>query len=185
MYFGGTVDTLSAGATSGDCTYYGLDNTTTEVLRMACYTDVTFEPVTADVETYCYGIRVADMVLQGFTATMTVTEDLADLRYLQQWLRQPSGNFCENTPNHIQSLLVGDYCPERVVPLLFEHHYARCDSDADEYMGWLFFEVEMALGAVTWDPTAGMSAPLTFNVRKSATYGAYYCVMKKDSVDIV
>ena len=185
VYFGGDVDTLTAGATSGDCTYYGLDNTTTDVLRMACYRDISFEPVTNDVEDYCYGKLTRDTVLQGYTLTMTVTEDLADLRYLRYFLRQPTGNYCENTNNNIDVLKIGDYCPERVFPVLFEHHYERCDSGADEYLAILWFEVEMTLGAIAIDPSAGYSAPLTFNVRKSETYGGYGVWVRKDSVDIV
>lgn len=180
VYIGGTVDTI----VSGTITYYGIDNSSEECIRLGCYKDITLSTVYADFEDYCDGVRIQKRKLDGYTTTVTVTEDLVDLRYLRWFLRQSSGMYDSDAAVHEESLLVGDLIT-RVVPVLFEHHYMQDASADDQWIGVLMFECELSLGDIEIDPTEGYSGELTIDVRKSDTYGGFMCWVRHDTVDIV
>lgn len=178
VFFGGSVDTRVCSTTTGDVTYYALDNSETPVYRLKCLKDVTLAPTYNEFEDWCDGQLISKKVLQGFTQTMTLTEDIVDLSFLRWFFRQPAGSYDWEDGCSIESLLIGNMCSQ-VMPVLWEHHYVHCSS-ADMYMGILAFEAELSLGDISVDGNEGYSAELTIAVRYSNTYGAYLALMRYD-----
>ena len=185
VYIGGEVDTLTSGTGTGACTYYGLVNTNVDVLKLGCYEDVTLAPVIEDLECWCDGKRRSAKKLNGFTTTLTVTQDLIDLEYLRYFLRQSSGQWCEDTSGNIASLTITDMISSQDLPVLLEQHYVQEENNEDQYVAVLCFQCELSLGDITIDPNEGWRGELTIDVEYSETYGGYYCIMRKDSVEIV
>jgi len=183
VYLGGAVDTLTSGSGSTQVTYYGLDNTSTDVLALGCYKDITWSPQWSSFEDYCEGVMVRKASLQGYTCTLTITEDLMDLRYLRYFMRQAAGSWVQNTTTHFESLLI-DSPTTWYMPVLMEQHYRNPTSTADEYIGILAFECELALGDISMDPNEGWSAELTIEARRSDTYGGYLSFMRYDAVNL-
>lgn len=184
VYIGGTVDTLTAGAGTAAVTYYGLDNTTVDVLKLGCYKDITWSPQWNTFEDYCDGVLVRERKLTGYNCALTVTSDVIDLQYLRYFLRQASAQYDVNTTLHFEALLVDDVT-EWVLPVLMEQHYRTADSTADEYIGILAFEAELSLGDISIDPNEGWSAELTIEARRSDTYAGYLGLMRYDAAQLV
>ena len=185
VFFGGSVDTRTVTTATGALTYYGLDNSVTEVLRLGCYMDVVLAPQYADFDKFCDGVKHVDKNLNGYQSTLTVTDDVVDLYLLRRFMRQSSGNYQSvGGSTNIESLIIGDLVSD-VVPVLFEHHYDQATSTADEYVGIVAFEAELSLGDLTGNYDEGWSAELTIDVRYSATYGGYLGLMRHDDVLIV
>jgi len=184
VYLGGTVDTLTAGVGTGQVTYYGLDNTTVDVLRLGCYKDITLSPQWNTFEDYCWGVLVRKRKLTGYVTTVTITEDLIDLTSLRWFMRQASAQHAQHVGTHIEALTIDDVVTW-AMPVLFEHHYKRASSATDEYVGILCFEAEISLGDLSMDPNEGYSAELTIEVNRSDTYNGYVSLMRKDAVVIV
>jgi len=185
VFLGGSVDTRTVTTSTGSLTYYGLDNSINEVLRLGCYKDVVLSPQYADFEKFCDGVKQQKKNLNGYQCTVTVTDDVVDLYMLRKFMRQSSGNYQSvGNPTNIESLLVGDLVSD-IIPVLFEHHYDEVSSTADEYIGIVAFEAELSLGDLTGNYDEGYSAELTIDVRYSATYGGYLGLMRHDDVLIV
>jgi len=79
VFFGGSVDTRTVTTATGALTYYGLDNSVNEVLRLGCYMDVVLAPQYADFDKYCDGVKHVEKNLNGYQSTLTVTDDVVDL----------------------------------------------------------------------------------------------------------
>ena len=185
IFLGGSVDTRTVTTTTGSLTYYGLDNSVNEVLRLGCYKDVVLAPQYADFEKFCDGVKHQEKNLNGYQCTVMVTDDVVDLYMLRRFMRQSSGNYQSvGNPTNIESLVIGDLVSD-VIPVLFEHHYDQATSTADEYLGIVAFETEISLGDLTGNYDEGYSAELTIDVRYSATYGGYLGLMRHDDVLIV
>jgi len=185
VFFGGSVDTRTVTTATGTLTYYGLDNSVTDVLRLGWYMDVVLAPQYADFDKYCDGVKHVEKNLNGYQSTLTVTDDVVDLYLLRRFMRQSSGNYQSvGGSTNIESLIIGDLVSD-VVPVLFEHHYDQATSTADEYVGIVAFEAELSLGDLTGNYDEGWSAELTIDVRYSATYGGYLGLMRHDDVLIV
>ena len=184
VFIGGSVDTRTVVTATGPLTYYGLDNSVNEVLRLGCYREITFAPQYSDFDNFCDGVRVPDKNLNGYQVTLTVTDDVIDLYLLRLFMRQSSGNYQSSSTHHIERLIVGDLVSD-VMPVLFEHHYDQATSSADEYIGILAFEAGLTLGDITTNYDEGYSAELTIDVRYSSTYGGYLALMRYDDVLIV
>jgi len=185
VFFGGSVDTRTVTTATGTLTYYGLDNSVTDVLRLGWYMDVVLAPQYADFDKFCDGVKHVEKNLNGYQSTLTVTDDVVDLYLLRRFMRQSSGNYQSvGGSTNIESLIIGDLVSD-VVPVLFEHHYDQATSTADEYVGIVAFEAELSLGDLTGNYDEGWSAELTIDVRYSATYGGYLGLMRHDDVLIV
>ena len=185
VFFGGTVDTRTVTTATGALTYYGLDNSVNEVLRLGCYRDIVLAPQYADFDKFCDGVKHTERNLNEYQSTLTVTDDVVDLYFLRRFMRQSSGNYQSvGAPTNIESLLIGDMVSD-FVPVLFEHHYDQATSSADEYLGIVAFEAQMSLGDLSGNYDEGYSAELTISVRYSATYGGYLGLMRHDDVLIV
>lgn len=184
IFLGGSVDTRTVVTDTGTLTYYGLDNSVNEVLRLGCYRDVSLEPQYADFDDYCGGVRVPKKSLNGYTETFSITDDVVDLYYLRRFMRQSSGNYQVANASNIESLIIGDLVSD-VMPVLFEHHYIQATSASDEYIGILAFEAEISLGGMSGNYDEGYSGELTVNVRYSTTYGGYLALMRYDDVLVV
>jgi len=50
VFFGGSVDTRSVATATGSLTYYGLDNSVIDVMRLGCYRDIVLAPQYADFD---------------------------------------------------------------------------------------------------------------------------------------
>ena len=183
VYIGGTVDTISVVGTTGTFSYYGLDNSSAEVIRIGCYKDITLAPQWEEFDDFCNGVRFTDKSLSTFQETLTVTDDIIDLAYLRRFLRQTSGNYHKAGNINIETLLVGD-AVTAVVPVLFEHHYTVEGSTNSMYVGILGFEAELSLGDITMDYNEGYSAELTIDIRYSDTYSAFLSIVRFDSVNV-
>jgi len=184
VLFGGSVTSISNPQCTGGITYYGLDNSLVDVYRLNCYQDITISPTYHDWEQFCDGVRKDMRQLQSYSSTMTLTQDVVDLKMLRLFMSQPSINYEQDLSCNIESLLISELCMDEV-PILFEHHYTNCDSDETEYLGILGFNATLSLGDITIDPNEGYSAELTVNISYSQTYGAYLALMRKDSVVLV
>lgn len=184
IFLGGSVDTRTIVTDTGTVTYYGLDNSVNEVLRLACYRDIVLAPQYTDFENFCNGVRVPDKNLSGYQNTITITDDIVDLYFLRRFMRQSSGNYQVANASNIESLVIGDLVSD-VMPVLYEHHYDQATSTADEYIGILAFEAELSLGDITGNYDEGYSAELTIDVRYSSTYSGYLALMRYDDVLIV
>lgn len=184
VFFGGSVDTRTVTTATGTLTYYALDNSVNQVIRLGCYRDISLEPQYSDFDEYCAGVRVPKKTLNGYTETLTVTDDVVDLSLLRRFMRQSSGNYSVAQASNIESLVIGDLVDD-VVPVLFEHHYTQTDSTADEYLGILAFEAEISLGGVSGNYDEGYSAELTIDVRYSETYSGYLGLVRYDDVLVV
>ena len=185
VFFGGSVDTRSVATATGSLTYYGLDNSVIDVMRLGCYRDIVLAPQYADFDKFCDGVKHTEKNLNGYQCTLTVTDDVVDLYLLRRFMRQSSGNYQSVAgATNIESLVIGDLVSD-VVPVLFEHHYDQTISTADEYLGIVAFEAELSLGDLTANYDEGYSAELTIDVRYSATYGGYLGLMRRDDVLIV
>lgn len=184
VFLGGSVDTRTVTTATGTLTYYGLDNSVAEVLRLGCYRDISLDPEYADSDDYCDGVRVPTKSLNGYTGSVTITDDVVDLRYLRRFMRQPSGNYQVAAGSNIESLVIGDMVSD-VMPVLFEHHFVQGSSTADEYLGILAFEAEISLSAIDGDYDEGYSGELTIDVRYSSTYSGYLALMRYDDVLVV
>lgn len=184
IFLGGSVDTRTVTTATGTLTYYGLDNSVNQVLRLGCYRDISLEPQYADFDEYCAGVRVPKKNLNGYTETVTVTDDIIDLYFLRRFMRQSSGNYQVAEASNIESLVIGDMVTD-VMPVLFEHHYVQATSSADEYVGILAFEAEISLGGISGNYDEGYSGELTIDVRYSDTYSGYLALMRYDDVLVV
>lgn len=185
VFFGGSVDTRTVTTGTGALTYYGLDNSVSEVLRLGCYRDVVLDPQYADFDKFCDGVKHTERNINEYQCTLTVTDDVVDLYLLRRFMRQSAGNYQSvGAPTNIESLLIGDMVAD-FVPVLFEHHYDQAASSADEYLGIVAFEAQLSLGTFTGNYDEGYSAELTIAVRYSATYGGYLGLMRRDDVLIV
>lgn len=181
VFIGGSVDTRTVTTATGTLTYYGLDNSVNEVLRLGCYRDVVITPETEDVENFCDGVKQTETIITAFTSTLTVTNDLVDMYYLRRFLRQSSGNYSVAPASDIESLLIGDTVSDWI-PVLWEHHYVQAASVHDQYIGIVAFEAQLMLGDITGNYSEGYSGELTIQVRYSDTYGAYLGAMRHDDV---
>jgi len=184
IFLGGSVTSYVVAGATGDMTYYGLDNSTYEVLRLGCYHDVVIAPQYEEFDQFCDGVKTTEQQLTEFIATVTVTEDIVDLYFLQTFLRQRATNYNYSATLNIESLLVGDLVDD-VMPVLFEHHYSQATSTADEYVAIVGFEAQVHLGDITGNYTEGYSAELTINIRFSNTYDGYLGLMRHDDVAVV
>lgn len=184
VFLGGSVDTRTVVTATGPLTYYGLDNSVSEVLRLGCYRDINLEPQYADFDDYCDGVLIRKKNLNSYIETLMVTDDVVDLRLLRRFMRQSSGNYQVDAASNIESLVIGDLVSD-VMPVLFEHHYVQANSTADEYLGILAFEAEISLGGVSGNYDEGYSGELTIDVRYSTTYGGYLGLMRYDDVLVV
>lgn len=181
VYFGGDVDTI----VSGGVTYYGLDNSVTEVVKLCCYKEITIAPSYNDFEDYCDGVKVNKRKLDTFQVTLTVTEDIIDLRRLRYFMRQSSGAYDIDVAVNTETLLISDLVSSAVMPVLFEQHYTQEANNDDQYIGILAFEAELSLGDIDIDPDEGYNAELTIDIRRSTTYGGFMCWMRKDTAVII
>jgi|GEM_PF-2920448 len=184
VFLGGSVVTYVIPGATGDLTYYGLDNSTYEVLRLGCYRDIVITPETEDYENYCDGVKMTETIITAFTSTLTVTDDVVDLYFLRRFLRQSAGNYNYSPAFNIESLKVGDVVSDWI-PVLWEHHYAQKASAADEYLGIVAFEAQLMLGDITGNYTEGYSSELTIRIRYSNTYSGYLGLMRHDDVLVV
>jgi hypothetical protein len=184
IFIGGTVSSTVIPGATGNVTYYGLDNSTVEVLRLRCYRDIVITPETEDFENYCDGVKQTETVITQFTSTMTITDDVVDLYYLRRFLRQSSGNYNYSTTYNIEALRVGDVVTDWI-PVLWEHHYTQATSTADEYIGILAFEAQLMLGDITGNYSEGYSSEMTIQIRYSDTYDGYLGLMRHDDVLVV
>lgn len=185
VFLGGSVDTRTVTTATGSLTYYGLDNSVNEVLRLGCYKDIVLSPQYSDFDKYCDGVKVSGKGLSSYQCTLTVTDDVVDLYMLRRFMRQSSGNYQSvGGSTNIESLLIGDLVSD-TMPVLWEHHYDEATSSADEYLGIVAFEADLSLGDMTGNYDEGWSAELTIDVRYSATYGGYLGLMRHDDVLIV
>ena len=184
IYIGGQVSTLTSSTGTGACTYYGLDNTSVGVLKLGCYENVTLAPVIEEHEYWHDNTRRVHRQLNGFTATLLVTQDLVDLDYLRRFLRQPSEQRCEDVDAGVVSLNVGAMVFSQDFPVLFEQHYLRDGSSEDQYIGILCFQCELALGDIVFDPNEGWRAELTIDVEYSKTYDGFFCIMRQDALGV-
>lgn len=183
VFIGGEVDTRTVSTATGPLTYYGLDNTTTEVLRLGCYRDITISPQYSDFDRFCDGVRIQGKNLTGYQSTLTVTDDVIDLYELRYFMRQRSTRYQVAPDSNIERLVIGDLVTA-VMPVLFEHHYEQATSATDEYVGILAFEAELSLGDIAMNYDEGYSAELTIDIRYSDTYSGYLALMRYDDVAI-
>lgn len=181
VFLGGSVDTRTITTSTGTVTYYGLDNSTTEVLRLGCFRDIVLEPQYNEYDDYCDGVLIRRRNLSGYTGTLTITQDVVDLYFLRKFMRQSSSRYAIANASNLESLTIGDMVTD-VIPVLFEHHYEQASSSADEYIGILAFEAEISLGAYTGNYDEGWSAEMTIDVRYSDTYSAYLALVRYDDV---
>lgn len=184
IYFGGSVVTYTVTGQTGDMNYYGLDNTTYEVLRLGCYHDVVITPEYEEFDKFCDGVQYTEDAITRWTSTVTVTDDIVDLYFLRYFLRQRSSNYDYSSTLNIESLLVGDVVSD-FMPVLWEHHYVQRTSTADQYLGIVAFEAQLKLGEITGNYTEGYSAELSFTIRYSNTYSGFLGIMRHDDVDVV